>query len=552
MPDLQRAPGGLPVPARWSTPQLAALCLIAGIVVVVGWLLRQPDVMAGGDDTVYLLLAKSLAAGQYRDIFLAGAPPHVKYPPGMPLWLAAVESTGLGLPAMQFGQLIMLAATALLVADALRRLQAPWLGVVAAAVIGWNPTLLELAGIMYSEMLFTLLFTLCLWALLRVEQSDCSRRGHEAIVVAILAAAAAFLTRTAGLAVLTTVPLVLLLRRRWWPAALAALIGVVLIAGWTAHVTSATESLAARSYVADLALAPLDSTPGGLAGRAVANVRSYIVTISVGTLGLPGIPHNPIDNLIWTVVLGGGAVLGCVFCLRRWSAVPIVMVAYGAILLAWPWPLFRLAVPFVPVGIAAMLLGAAWPVSQPWPPLMRFLPLTSLLTVLGLGVMNGNMGRARAVAQCSRVDAWRAPSPCAPPREHALVAVARSARGALPHGSVIATSKESVVFHFSGHQTISFKALDYALPSVPAAMAAASATHLLLARMNPAEERNTGPRVGDSCAELTAVVASDGPAVLLAPRLDGDPDACEAIRRVLEWEEVGEANGERRTVNGER
>ncbi len=542
MPDLQRAPGDLPVPVRWSTPQLAALCLIAAVVVVVGWYLRQPDVIAG-DDIIYYFLGKSIAAGQYRDLFSVGSPPHVKYPPGMPLWLAAVDAMGLGLPAVQLGHLLMLAATALLVADALRRLQAPWLGVVAAAAVGWNHAMLQYAGTMYSEVLFTLLVTLSLWVLLRAEQVHDVRRRNAVIAMATMVAAAAFLTRSAGIAVLATVPVVLMVHKRWRAAALTALVGLVLVVGWVAYVAQANDSLVGRSYLADMAREPLASTPGGVVGRATANLLGYVVTIMPGTLGLPGIPDFYLDNLLWTVMLGGGLVLGAVVCSRRWPAAPILIICYGLVMLAWPWPLDRLVAPLVPVGIALMLGGAAWLRSRAWHIVPRALPLVGVTAILGLGIVNGNLRRARAIAQCSRVDAWQAPSPCAPPRDHALVAVARSARGVLPHGSVIASFRESAVFYFSGYQTVALEEMDHTLPSVVAAMTAASATHLLLWPIHLSRVPHLARRLAESCAELTAAVPPYDAAVLLAPRRDGDPDACEAIRRVLEWEEAG--NGER-------
>lgn len=47
------------------------------------------DVKVEHDSGVYIALGKSLATGQgYRAIFLAGHPPHTKYPPVFPAFLA--------------------------------------------------------------------------------------------------------------------------------------------------------------------------------------------------------------------------------------------------------------------------------------------------------------------------------------------------------------------------------------------------------------------------------------------------------------------------------
>ena len=93
---------------------LVALLLL--VYLVVGWRGRDPLKFTSGDDMIYLALSHSLESGSYRDIHLAGAPLHVKYPPVYPVWLMLVrQATGehadlmlaanLGLVAISFAML---------------------------------------------------------------------------------------------------------------------------------------------------------------------------------------------------------------------------------------------------------------------------------------------------------------------------------------------------------------------------------------------------------------------------------------------------------------
>lgn len=524
-----------PESSPWTGFHLVALAGIVAITIVLGWGLRHPDVLAGGDDITYFLLAKSLVAGHYRDLFLFGTPLHAQYPPGTPLWLAAIGVTGLTLPAVQLGHLLMLATTAVLVADAMRRLREPWLGVLAAACIGCNPTLLQLAGTMLSETLFTLLATVATWALLREDQADDARHRNRAIAVAVVAAAAAFLTRSAGLAIVAMVPAVMALRRQWRAAGIAALIGTVVVACWFVYVSHANAQLIGGSYIKDLSVMPLESAPDGLIGRLLTNLRFYLVVALPRLFGLPPVPETIADNLVWIVMLGSAALAGAFSSFRRWPAASIVMAFSGAILLAWPWSVERLAAPLIPIAIAMMLLGAWWLAPREWRGIGRYLPLAGVAAILGLGIVHDNLRRAKAVAQCPRDETWQQVSPCTPPHALALVAAAKAAATALPAGSVIATSKEAVVYYFSGHQAVRVEDFDRDLDGIREAMVEAHATHLLLTRMTPSEER-LGRRLAQWCGVLTEAVPLAGPAALLAPRRAEDPDACAAVKRVLEWQ----------------
>ncbi|MEZ4417586.1 MAG: glycosyltransferase family 39 protein [Gemmatimonadota bacterium] len=88
-----------------SPPPSVSLFLEAGLaaaVVALGYLLlRTSPVLAAGafsDDGVYLALGKAIASGEgYHSIYTAGAPVHLKYPPGLPAFYALLWWMGRGL-----------------------------------------------------------------------------------------------------------------------------------------------------------------------------------------------------------------------------------------------------------------------------------------------------------------------------------------------------------------------------------------------------------------------------------------------------------------------
>src|SRR5437773_12063334 len=81
--------------ASYAPLLAAALAIAAGLVAV-------NNLPVGGffDDAFYVILAKSLATGHgYRNLNLPGAPLATHYPPGYPLFLAALWRIGPAFPA---------------------------------------------------------------------------------------------------------------------------------------------------------------------------------------------------------------------------------------------------------------------------------------------------------------------------------------------------------------------------------------------------------------------------------------------------------------------
>jgi len=221
---------------------IGAILLVA---VLAGWWTRAPEVEVGGDEATYLILSRSLDQGRYRDEFLQGTPPHAKYPPGMPMWIAAVRRVaGPDLDVVRAGNLLFLALTALLIGDAVRRLSSPGVGVAGVALTAMSPGLLQFSAMALPEVPFTFLVAASLWLTLRGNEDPSRKR----IAAAMGAAVASFLVRSAGITVVAGVLAWLLLRRRLRAGWVVVLAAGLAIGGWFAYAALARTSNRARRF----------------------------------------------------------------------------------------------------------------------------------------------------------------------------------------------------------------------------------------------------------------------------------------------------------------
>ncbi len=340
----------------WTALQLIALAVLLICALALGWYSRAPDVLTGNDDLTLLLMSRSLGEGRYLNEFLVGQTAHVHYPPGVPAWLLVIRWTlGEGLTQVQGAQLALLALTAMLVGDGLRRLGHSWLGVAATGAVVLNPHLQYYAGTMLSESLYTFWGVATVWVLLRAAGS----KWQGWVGLAIVSALAGFLTRTVGLALVAGVGAWLLWRGRWRMLAIHTTLALVVIGGWFGYVRVMSAGTTSRSYAQDLASVPLNSEVTTAFQRILSNLGYYARSSAPDLLGLPMVPGSTVDNIAWTVIIGACALAGLVILIRQWEAVPVIAIATMAILLVWPWPIDRLAVPLIPLAIPTLLLGAS-------------------------------------------------------------------------------------------------------------------------------------------------------------------------------------------------
>jgi len=504
---------------------IGAILLVA---VLAGWWTRAPEVEVGGDEATYLILSRSLDQGRYRDEFLQGTPPHAKYPPGMPMWIAAVRRVaGPDLDVVRAGNLLFLALTALLIGDAVRRLSSPGVGVAGVALTAMSPGLLQFSAMALPEVPFTFLVAASLWLTLRGNEDPSRKR----IAAAMGAAVASFLVRSAGITVVAGVLAWLLLRRRLRAGWVVVLAAGLAIGGWFAYAALASPaSDAGSSYGSDLG--EVASTgPGGLAGlltQVTRNARRYLLALPE-SLGVPTLPGTPIDNLIWLFVLVGCGSVGLAVLLRRWPAAGAHLLLSAVLLLVWPWPVSRLLIPLLPLIGAALLLGSAMLAGRSGPKTQMIVPiaLAALLSTVGL---LGHLARD-TYHRCDRRNPY-GDSGCFSPGNRSMVWAARMIRDSAPPGTLIATGRPPAVFYFSGRPTLSLSILR---STGETGAVNPDRVWVLLSDLN-ARERSTARRLRERGCDRFEVRARVPQVILLVPR-EGPPgpgeDACAALQELV-------------------
>lgn len=516
------------VPGSWRLGHGLVIGGILLVAVLAGWWTRAPEVEVGGDEATYVLLSRSLDRGRYRDEFLQGTPPHAKYPPGMPMWIAALRRiAGPDLDVVRAGNLVFLALTALLIGDALRRLGGPGLGMAGVALTAMSPGLLQFTAMALPEVPFTFLVAASLWLTLRAN-------GHPrppGITAAMGAAVASFLVRSAGITVVAGVVGWLLARRRLRSGAVAVLVSGLVIGGWFAYtVVAGPASDTGSSYGRDLS--EVASTgPGGLAGllmQGTRNARLYLLALP-GSLGVPTIPGTPLDNLIWLVVLVGCGSVGLVVMLRRWPAAAVHLVLSSVLLLLWPWPVFRLLIPLLPLVGAALLLGSFLLAGRIGPKTQMVVPIALAALFSAAGLL-GHLARD-ANHRCDRRNPYDDPG-CFSPGNRNMVWAARMIRDSAPPGTVIATGRPASVHYFSGRPTLSLSVLRAPEASGPINQ---DRVWVLLSDLNT-RERSAARRLLEGGCERYEVRARVPRVILLVPRA-GPPrpgdSACSALRDLV-------------------
>ncbi len=214
---------------------LGALSLLIGIAVMD----RSP-IGAAVDDAMYLILAKSLAAGQgYRSLNLPGQPVNTHFPPGYPavlslLWRVAPTFPGnLGL--FRLFNVACLAVVAVgsarfVAGRGLGRTWALGVGIVTAISV----PLLVLGNLLLSEPFFLALLLLTLGALEQFAAPSATHPSWSAARPAVLGVAIGIciLVRTHGIVLVPAMVITLGAQRRWRDAGVLSACAVLCLLPW--------------------------------------------------------------------------------------------------------------------------------------------------------------------------------------------------------------------------------------------------------------------------------------------------------------------------------
>jgi 4-amino-4-deoxy-L-arabinose transferase-like glycosyltransferase len=533
-----------------------ALTVVAGVTIavhaVLAWLVRVPTIGTGNDDAVYLLLARALRQGHYRELFYAGTPIHSQYPPGYPSLLALLGAPLDGEVGIVIAANILLSCAALvLLYDVVRR-WSPALATLAVAVLALNPALVVSASEVQSEPMFMAAVMLAVWAL-----RPSATPGQRWIAIAAVIVAS--LTRSAGLVIIAAAFAHFVLARAWRHAAVLAVAACLTIVPWLAWTMVAPQQVAGRSYIAD-AMLPMpvrDSTGARVAPaeverrsrlatltrtmriRVTYNARRYITRALPARLAVPTVPNTPVDNVAWLVVMLIATGAGVAAAWSRWRAAVLALTAYALLLVIWPYAIGRFLVPLLPVLVAFLLLGA-WRIGVRLVPRAPLGPALVLAAVLLLG-------GSRSVAALVRDD-----DACASAEEDeremcadALSRyreVAQRIDGQLNGDAPVFTTKEGTFFYHTGRQVVSvYPALGLPADSLAGYLRARNVAMIFLPHLR-SDEVELGEPLAELCASLTdAGSAAEEQLILFVRPPDADEqNACTAIAR---WRATWERGG---------
>jgi hypothetical protein len=446
------APAGQPATGRDRL--IRRLCWAAAVLLLIthatlGWLVRTPAITLANDDAQYLSLAHSIRSLHYEDEHLVGSPINSQYPPVYPAALGATSAIfGDSLDVAHATTILFSVLALLILFDLSLSLVGPVPAVVVLAAVAFNNLLLNYAGKVATEAPYLALTFGTLWLITRFPAT--ARNLLLAGLLAILAA----MTRSIGVSLPAAVLLLWLLQRRFRAVSVFALASIVIVGGWLYWTTIAPDQFADRSYNAAVTSSATHfSGPIGLVvTRTQRFFEIYVGGSLTSGLEVPTIGGTRIDNAIWIVLILGLSLVGFWVLRKLAPIVPLYVLAYGGILLLYPFKLTRFLMPVEPLVVLAMVVGLLTL-------LRRREARTTVLALLlvFLPIVVHSIGKTAAAVRfrqrCDFSDPTRSTT-CFQARDLTFFAAARYINATLPAGAPILTVKEAVLNYYSGHPVL--------------------------------------------------------------------------------------------------
>jgi hypothetical protein len=453
---------------------LAALLVL--LHLGLGSVAREIGLHVVRDDARYILLSRSLASLEYRDLYLVGTPVHTLYPPLYPLLLLAWGIVfGESFGAFTMLGVILSTAALWITFAALKRITSPGVALICLAALAVNPFLVARAGSVRSEVPYMVLSLLALWLLagdLRSVRTDSpsgragalgtvlvsGRQGAVAAGLVIAAAILTTLTRANGVTLIAAIGLTWLLARRYRALTVLAVASMVTVGVWLAWSALSATSLPESSYLQDVArtgpgegdlLDVLWRRTGYRAWRVFAQSVPWM-------LPLPAIDGTPVDNLLMTGIGSLSLVAGSVLLIRRWTAAGLYLLIYLASLFAWPFLRGRFIEVILPLLVPAVLLGSAALAGV----LRSSWRTPALVTAALLLTATGSVKTAGLVRQrmdCEPFVLADPPACLTDEQRSLLVALHEISEKAAPDAIFVSTMPEPIYYHTS-RKSISWQA----------------------------------------------------------------------------------------------
>ena len=515
---------------KWSTRTRLFAIALALINVALVWHFRVPAISSWQDDAQYILLSREISHGDYRDSHDVSAPPHAKYPPGYPTFLAGLSAV--------FGEreTVFLIANALLTAGALllflawgrRNLSIPvWTAVGVLAAL--NPEMILVSGKILSEPLFLFLVYLSLWLETRQTPERPSGTWWATIVGSLVT-----VVRSAGLAVSVGLLGARLVQRRWAAAAALAFLTLATGGWWTWYSARAPQSQERALYVADFQkVLAIDESPIRALGQRIRYKAEELTIDELPTaLSIPILKGQVVDNAVGALVIVVLLPLGILVLWRLSTTAAAVLLAYGALYLVWPYGMVRLIVPLVPLIMVALFLAAEYlgsKLRRPW-------AAPAAVAMLGVYFALGSAVRLASERHvyegCVKGNAPRSQAACFPREEDwAFMQAAEYLKVEGRPGSVVFTDKDAAVYYLSGHKTENANVLlKEDSTTIAAALRDRRVEWVMTSYVGPLRHQ-IGSLVAKACHEFELVRQFDAHTAVLRVRQvsDTSASACDAL-----------------------
>lgn len=254
--------------SKWALGTMAAIVLVH---LALAGLAFQPAPHPGGDNAVYVSVARSILDGGYRDTFDPAAPRHVVYPPGFPLITAAALVIGLE-PWVELKFVTMFFSAMMVGLAWLYALRdGRWTAIWVAGILAISPGVLVLSHWELSDVPFAAVTIATLLAWRRVAEDESMR----AVVFASLLTLAAYSVRSAGLPLIVAALAWLMLNRRWKQLALTFAIVVLPGIAWWLFTSGQTGYFGQLTTVDAYSASGATVTTTGFLARIVENLGLY-------------------------------------------------------------------------------------------------------------------------------------------------------------------------------------------------------------------------------------------------------------------------------------
>ena len=513
---------------KWTVRTRLFAMVLALINVALVWHFRVPAISSWQDDSQYILLSREIAHGDYRDSHDVSAPPHAKYPPGYPTFLAGLSAV--------FGEreTVFLFVNALLSAGALllfiawgRRCLSTPVWAAIASLVAVNPETILVSGKILSEPLFLFVVYLSLWLETRQAPARSSGTWRATITGSVVT-----VVRSAGLAISVGLIGARLAQRRWAAAAALALLTLATGGWWAWYSAKAPQSQERALYVADFQkVLAIDESPIRAIGQRIRYKAEELTIDELPTaLSIPIIKGQRIDNAIGALVIVALLPLGIVLLWKLSKSAAAVLLAYGALYVVWPYGQVRLIVPVVPLILASLFLGAEHLGKQLRRPWAAPAAVALLGVYFALGVAIRFSSERHIYDGCVKSDAPRSQAACFPMEgDWAFLQAAAFVKEQGP--SVVFTDKDAAFYYLSGHKTANANVLIREdSTTIADALRDRGVEWVVTSYVGPLRH-HMGSLVAKACREFELVRQFDAHTTVLRLRqpYDSSANACDAL-----------------------